>query len=116
MVILGATPGYNFDARSNAISIALSTLQLDLKPMIVTRALVDPDLCGSSDRADYDIQSAVPIEVANGRATMSRRRLRRQSCLRSQGRKFHATQVAKNRIGLLHSDARCRQERLDMTA
>ena len=51
VVILRSRFGDDLDPRSDAVPVALCSLQLELQPMIVARTLIDPDLRRGIDRA-----------------------------------------------------------------
>jgi len=64
VVVLRAGFRDQLDSRANTVAIAFGSLQLDLQPVIVSRALIEPNLCGSVDRAHHNIQAAIAVEVA----------------------------------------------------
>src|SRR5512133_1163723 len=68
VVILRAACGHNLDASPDSIAVAGSTLQLDVDPVIIPRAVIDPDLRGRTEGADHHVQAAVTIEISHCRS------------------------------------------------
>src|ERR1051325_5978237 len=84
--------------------------------MIVIGAVIHPDFSGGAERGYYNIQLAVAIQIANGRATMTRWCQRSESSFRCQSRKFHSARIVENRVRLLNRQARLRLHSLYMAA
>src|ERR1017187_326384 len=70
MVVLYATFRYNFDARTNAVTVALRSMQRNLKPVASLLGAVHPNLGVPANRAEHDIDLSVSIQISEGATTM----------------------------------------------
>lgn len=61
VVVLRSGFGDDFDPGTDAVAIALGSLQLQLEPMITARTLIDPDFRGRVDSADHNVEATVSI-------------------------------------------------------
>src|SRR5579864_1847854 len=101
--------------RSNAIAVALRTLQRKFQPMVFIGAVVHPDFGGSAESRNNNIELAVVIKIAKRRTTMAARRLSKKSSLFGQSGPFRAIQISKNCIGLVDMAVRGHGRRLHVT-
>jgi hypothetical protein len=66
VVILRSGFRDHFNSRSDAVAVAFGSLKLELQPMIVAGTLIDPYLRRRVDRAYYDVEAAISVQVADG--------------------------------------------------
>ena len=79
MVVLSAALGYQLDACADAISIALGAAQRNIQPVSCIRTAVHPYLRVRTERGGDHIDAPVAIKIAEGAATVARRRHRGQT-------------------------------------
>src|ERR1019366_1919368 len=92
------------DPGADAIAIALCSPKRKLKPVIVPRAVVDPDLRWSTERGDNNIELSIAIEVRNRGAAMPARRQSGEACFLREGGPCPA-QITKHGVGLVQMKA-----------
>src|SRR5258708_6656401 len=107
MVILHSCLGCNFDARSNAVAIALHSMQCYGEPVRLARAAIHPQFCIQVHRRHYGIDAPVSIEISERTPAMTRRGLVCESRFCSESFPLSArAEISKDGIRLLDPSAR----------
>ncbi len=70
---------HDFDARANAVAIALGSAQSDIEPVAGLLAAVHPDLGVPADRGHHDVDASIAIQIAEGATAVAGREERRRS-------------------------------------
>ena len=79
----------------------LRPLQIDLKPVIVTGAVIDPDFGGLAQGSDDDVDLPVSVEIPPRRPPMPPARRLTESGFLRQGFELAVSQIPKNSVVLL---------------
>ena len=82
--------GDNTDTRPYGVAVAFGAFEGQFQPMIAIRTIVDPQFGGRGQGGNDNIEFPVVIKVANRRATVPPRRLRREASRLRQGRPLGA--------------------------
>ena len=72
VVVLRSALRYEFDARADAVTVALGSAESYVKPMAGVLAAVHPDFSIFSQCSDDHIDAAVSVEVAEGASAVAR--------------------------------------------
>ncbi len=84
VVVLCAGIRHNLDPRADAIAIRFDTAQSDVEPVTGIGAAIHPQLRVLIQTGGDDVDAAIPIEVAEGTAAMTRGGGIGEACFRSE--------------------------------
>src|ERR1035438_2046373 len=94
--------GYQFDARADAVAIALCSFESNIKPVIRGIAAIHPYLRVLANRRHHGIDAPVAVKVSKGATAMARRRKRAQSgFVRKKAPFARAPRIAEDKVGLI---------------
>src|SRR5580698_6421090 len=101
MIELRVAPGKNADARTDRVAVAFRPFQVQRKPVIATRSVIYQELGGRSQGSYDNVELAVPVEIANGRTTMTPGWLRGEAGTPCQSGPLDSGEVAEDRVVLV---------------